>query len=232
MKRLARVLLMGCWVGGCAPPPSSVPLGLGPLALAEREAIAAEKLASPGSGAERPARAAARDSAVAESRASGEAADEADADDDADEPGSGEGDDGEAGEPAEVAELEGLYAGEDVAIFRLSGLPEREQKDPKAQIRIERDSATQVRITLINSEDGSDLCELSARVEGNAALLTSPQPCFTSDEEGAIQAELTSARAVVSGERLTMEAEGTLSVVLGEQELSGDLEYSFEGERQ
>ena len=128
--------------------------------------------------------------------------------------------------------FEGLFAGEDVAVFRLSGFPDREQKDPKAQIRIKKDSESQVRITLINSENGSDLCELVARVEGNAALLESAQPCFTSEEEGAIQAELTSGRAVVEGDRLTMDAEGTLFVELADQEIPGALEYSFKGRRQ
>jgi hypothetical protein len=134
--------------------------------------------------------------------------------------------------PGTVPAFEGLYAGDDTAIFRLRGFPEREQKDDKAKIRIEADSPSVVRITLINSEDGSDLCELTARVEGKAALLESPQPCFSSDDEGALQAELTSGRAVVSGDRLSMQAEGTLSATLGDQELEGTLTYSFKGARQ
>jgi hypothetical protein len=117
-------------------------------------------------------------------------------------------------------------------MFRLSGFPDREQKDDKAQIRIESDSESSVRITLINSENGSDLCELVARVEGNTALLESAQPCFTSEGEGAIQAELTSGRVVLDGDRLTMDAKGNLSVMLGDQEIPGELEYSFEGQRQ
>ena len=133
-----------------------------------------------------------------------------------------------AGEPS----FEGLFAGDDVAVFRLTGFPEREQRDDQAKIRIEKASAGNVSITLINSEDGSDLCELLARVEGNAALIESAQPCFSDGSEGSLEAELTSGRAVLDGDRLTMVAEGTLSVALPDQELEGELSYSFEGERQ
>jgi hypothetical protein len=206
-----------------------VPLGLGPLALAEVDANDAAARAQ----AKRPSpppRVAVDSTSEEkappdEERAASPAKAEADADD---------GEEAVATDTPSSKEpvFDGLFAGEDVAIFRLSGFPDREQKDPKAQIRLKQDSESQVRITLINSENGKDLCELVARVEGNAALLESPQPCFTSDEEGAMQAELTSGRAVVDGDRLTMDAEGSLFVELADQEIPGALEYSFEGRRQ
>jgi len=37
---------------------------------------------------------------------------------------------------------------------------------------------------------------------------------------------------MLSGDRLSMEAEGTLSVALAEEELDGSLSYSFKGKRQ
>jgi hypothetical protein len=231
MKRLARLLLIGSWGAACAPPPSNVPLGLGPLAIAEADA---QDAAARARASSRPERASPPPSSVKATSEKKAPSDEettaspvtAEADDDVREPA-------ETGTPSsEAPAFDGLFAGEDVAIFRLSGFPDREQKDPKAQIRLKKDSESQVRITLINSENGSDLCELVARVEGNAALLESPQPCFTSEEEGAIQAELTSGRAVVEGDRLTMEAKGTLFVELADQEIPGALEYSFEGRRQ
>ncbi len=215
----------------CAPRPSSAPLGLGPLAVAEQSAE---------SSAESRRLSAPRPAAVTDVK--GESVTKAPAPDDEKKAAASEASTQAADEPDEEAEtglapgtvptLEGLYAGDDTAIFRLTGFPEREQKDDKAKIRIEADSRSVVRITLINSEDGSDLCELTARVEGNAALLESPQPCFSSDDEGALQAELTSGRAVVSGDRLSMQAEGTLSATLADQELDGTLTYSFKGDRQ
>jgi hypothetical protein len=128
--------------------------------------------------------------------------------------------------------FEGLYAGNDVAIYRLTGFPEREERDDKAKIRIEKASGANVGIILVNSADGSDLCELVARVEGNAALIESAQPCFSDGSEGSLEAELTSGRAVLDGDRLKMDAEGTLSVSLPDQDLDGQLTYTFEGKRQ
>lgn len=136
-----------------------------------------------------------------------------------------------ASEASNVA-FEGLYAGDDVAIYRLTGFPEREERDDKAKIRIEKASGDNVGIILINSADGSDLCELVARVEGNAALIESAQPCFSDGSEGSLEAELTSGRAVLDGDRLKMDAEGTLSVSLPDQDLDGQLTYTFEGKRQ
>ena len=218
-------------LSACAPRPNAAPLGRGPLAVAEQNAEASAENRAPSpprpavvpdaksTGA--PTAPAPNDDSEAEtSEASAEGADEPD-------------DETEKTEtPGSTPAFDGLYAGEDTAIFRLTGFPEREQKDDKAKIRIEADSPGAVRITLINSEDGSDLCELTARVQGSAALLESPQPCFSSDAEGALQAELTSGRAVVSGDRLSMQAEGTLSATLADQELEGTLTYSFKGDRQ
>ena len=137
-----------------------------------------------------------------------------------------------AASDASGAAFEGLYAGDDVAIYRLTGFPEREERDDKAKIRIEKASGDNVGIILVNSADGSDLCELVARVEGNAALIESAQPCFSDGSEGSLEAELTSGRAVLDGDRLKMDAEGTLSVSLPDQDLDGQLTYSFEGKRQ
>jgi len=212
---------------GCAPNPSTAPLGLGPLAVAEQERDA-EAAARRGPPETRPARAGAERAAPAKASppAQPEAANNA-----------GDGDEaGEAGAPVAGAggdlAFEGLYAGNDVAVFRLTGFPEREQRDDKAKIRIEKASGGRLSIILINSEDGSDLCELLARVEGKAALLESAQPCFSDGSEGSLEAELTSGRAVLKGDRLEMDAEGTLSLSLPDQELDGQLTYSFEGERQ
>jgi hypothetical protein len=211
---------------GCAPNPSTVPLGLGPLAVAEQardaEATATRRQKS-------AAGAAASRTPSASSSAPKAPLPAAESEEDAG------GDDQTAGtEPSDPSEpaFEGTYAGEDVAIYRLTGFPEREERDDKAKIRIEKASGGNLGITLINSADGSDLCELIARVEGKTALLESTQPCFSDGSEGSLEAELTSGRVVLDGDRLKMNAEGTLSVSLPDQDLDGQLTYSFEGKRE
>lgn len=214
-------------VFGCAPKPSSVPLGLGPLALAEQSAV-------PGGEVEVPPQRAAPAPAAAEKVEVDPEAPESSADEGAEASAAEPSEDEEAAPstPAAPPNFPGLYAGDDIATFRLPGLPDREQRDDKAKIRIEKASGENVRIVLVNSDDGSDLCTLVARVDGNAAILEKPQPCFGSGGDGGTQAELRSGRAVLDGDTLTMDAEGSLTVSLGDQELEGELTYTFEGHRQ
>ena len=194
---------------GCAPKASSVPLGLGPLALAERDSEAQANLKRRRDKPTRAARAAVADRAPA-----AEASAPAEPSAAASKPDADEGDEATVvAEPGSSVEFEGLYAGADVAVYRFTGYPEREEKDDKAKIRIEKPSEGSVSITLINTADGSDLCELTARVDGNAALIESAQPCFSDGSEGSPEAELTSGRAVIEGDQLKMDAEGTLSGV-------------------
>jgi hypothetical protein len=216
---------------GCAPRASSVPLGQGPLALAEQaaddSANAREATKTRADAARRqPTNPAPKPTQVStEAKAEAEPSEEGDSEQ-KDTPRTSDE------KSASSSELDGLYSGEDVAISRLPGLPDWEQKDDKAQIRVQTDAPNVLSLTLINSDDGSDLCELSARLEGKTAVLNANQPCFTSDAEGAVQGEIDSGRAVFDGNRLSMQAEGTLRQELADQVLDGELSYTFKGERQ
>lgn len=217
-------------LGACAPKPSSVPLGVGPLAVAEREGAPASPT---------PAAAQVPRRGEAETPPDPRASDGNESD--ADERPAKDAADAEEQETAEAlpaprgggpASFLGLYSGEDVAVFTLPGFPEREQRDDKAKIRVEAASGDNVGLVLVNSEDGSDLCEIVARIEGNAAVIESAQPCFTAEGDGGMQAELSSGRAVFDGDRLNMDAAGVLFVNLGDQDLEGELSYTFQGVRQ
>jgi hypothetical protein len=221
----ALAALAPCFAG-CAPAASTTPLGLGPLAVAELSAPPAPK-AEPEAPAAKKAGAEAAPAADEAVVAAGESAPKAAVAEE-----KSESSEAPAAAPSSIADFEGVFAGDDIAVFRLTGFPEREQRDERAKIRIEKADAASVNITLINSEDGSDLCALSARVEGNAALIESAQPCFSDGGEGSLEALLTSGRAVLSGDHLRMDAEGTLSVALPDQELDGELTYSFKGKRE
>jgi hypothetical protein len=212
---------------GCAPAASTVPLGRGPLAIAEEdaEARAVAKRGSAPRTERKHAEPVAKEEPVAKADSSAVAPAE-DGESDADDAK------GSSKPGAKQPAFEGLYAGDDIAVFRISGFPEREQRDDKAKIRIEPGAGDSISITLINSEDGTDLCQLVARIEGHAALIEGAQPCFSDGSEGSLEAELTSGRAVLEGDRLKMDAQGTLSVALPDQELDGEVSYTFKGERQ
>jgi hypothetical protein len=62
--------------------------------------------------------------------------------------------------------------------------------------------------------------------------LSSAEPCFTSDDDDSVSAMINTGQATLKDDRLTFRAEGELSVAVGDQTLSGDLSYSFEGKRQ
>jgi hypothetical protein len=230
-RGLGAVLALALLVpgAGCAPKASPVPLGLGPLALAERDSEAQADLKR---RREKPARTAR--SAVADRASAADTDGPVEPSAVLKKPEADEGDEaGAVVEPGASVAFEGMYAGADIAVYRLTGYPEREEKDDKAKIRIEKPAGGNVSITLINTADGSDLCELTARVDGNAALIESAQPCFSDGSEGSLEAELTSGRAVIEGDHLKMDAEGTLSGVSPpDQEVHGQLTYSFKGERQ
>lgn len=229
-RELTLPLLLWVAAGwGCAPRASSTPLGVGPLALAEQNAAPPEAaVAQKAQTKKEPARARPKSEPAATEAA--EAA--SDLEVQASLEDVSEVSDAEGASSQEQPAFVGLFAGKDVAIFRISGQPERQELDDKAKIRIEADSPTQLRVVLINSTDGSDLCELSAEAHGNSAQLDSGQPCFTAEGDGSFQAEMTSGTVTLSGDRLIMTAEGTLSVTFGDQELDGSLSYSFRGQRQ
>jgi hypothetical protein len=233
MKYFAYVLLAGISaLVSCAPRASSVPLGVGPLAAAERDsqnAVSATRALESASAEKKqaPAPAAAPVARVGSSEDEDEKASKPSKDvADSDEATTGKPKEGE-----EAPDFAGLYAGTDVAIYRRPGFPDQEQLDDKAKIRIEKDSDSAVRIALVNSDDGSDLCELKAQVQGNAAVLAANQPCFSSEGEGGIKGEITSGRAVLDGDELTLDAEGTLTETIADQEVEGELSYSFTGQR-
>jgi hypothetical protein len=139
---------------GCAPKASSTPLGLGPLALAEQQSLAAAP--KPAHPRRRSTVAHATSAPSSGHSAHSQASDTPAANEskEADEPPSADAKHAAADTPA----FAGLFAGKDVAIFRISGMPERQELDDKARLRIESESPTQLRIVLINSENGSDLC--------------------------------------------------------------------------
>lgn len=223
---------------------STVPLGLGPLAVAEQEqdrAKEATRVASAPKVQQPPDSLDSDDDPESDDdwidgQESGEQ-------DDATEAQSEEGEQAESGSvsesgdaDAEIAAFEGLFAGEDIATFRFPGQTKQRQEDPNAKIRIELGDFPTIRIVLINSDTGDDLCTLLAKVErresrGASARLRSGQPCFTA-KGSALSAVVTSGRAVIRGDQLTVKARGDLELTGADEVQSGTLRYSFSGGRQ
>jgi hypothetical protein len=215
---------------GCAPAVSQVPLGLGPQALAESATPTAARAASKSHAPP----------AAAQAQAESEPDDAGDGDkDDASDADETTADSAKAGaevkaptDAAKAATFKGMYAGTDIATFRLDGLPDRRQEDDRAKIRVEADGDDSISIVIINSDTGEDLCELSASISGKVATVTGSEPCFTNPDDDSISATITGGRATLKDDELKVTAEGTMSVNVSEQSLSGTLSYTFKGRRQ
>jgi hypothetical protein len=85
---------------------------------------------------------------------------------------------------------------------------------------------------IINSDTGEDLCQLSASISGKVATVTGSEPCFTNPDDDSMSAMITEGRATLKDDELKVTAEGTMSVNLPDQSLSGTLSYTFKGKRQ
>ncbi|HTV25769.1 MAG TPA: hypothetical protein VMG12_44035, partial [Polyangiaceae bacterium] len=121
----------------CSPRASSVPLGLGPLAIAERDAEeqAAAARRKRDAKPERRKRVASVAAAKPLAKAEAPKPEPTPAEKDSDEPAAAD-----APGATASARFEGMYAGDDIAVFRWTGSPEQEQRDDKAKIRIEKAS--------------------------------------------------------------------------------------------
>jgi hypothetical protein len=214
----------------CSPKVSQVPLGMGPLALAESSAPGAAH-APP-----KPHAPPHVEAPIAEADPDGGSDDEkkdADGDHEDSKDSASAGADSKA--PAEAgngAKFKGMYAGTDIATFRFDGSPDRRQEDDRAKIRVEADGDDAISIVIINTDTGEDLCELSASVSGKVATVTGSEPCFTSPDDDSISATITGGRATLKDDELKVQAEGTMSVNIADEPVSGTLSYSFKGKRQ
>lgn len=213
---------------GCAPRVSQVPLGVGPQAVAESSAAPTTPASKPHAPPQRPASA-----KVAEASEPSEDEPAADSDDAVTTESAKEGTSSATPSSAATATtFSGMYAGTDIATFRFDGRPDQRQEDDKAKIRVEVDGDDAISIVIINSDTGEDLCQLSASIAGKVATVTGSEPCFTNPDDDSVSAMITEGRATLKDDELKVTAEGTMSVSLPDQSLSGTLSYTFKGKRQ
>lgn len=133
---------------------------------------------------------------------------------------------------ASAKAFDGEYRGEDTAIYRMRGMPERTERDPGARTRAKSTSEGAVDFVLIDSSNGSDICTLSATFAGGVATITPGQRCFEQSGQGvSVTGNVTRGTATLDGTRLRLEASLDVEMDLGDTDLSGTLEYRFQGTR-
>lgn len=132
-----------------------------------------------------------------------------------------------------VASFVGEFAGEDVATYRISGLPDRTERDPKARIDVKTSEGGDLLFVLIDSSNGKDICTLSGTVKDSTANIGPGQKCFEQNEgEASTGATVTKGSATVEKKKLLFDLELDFEMTAEGRTLRGSLTYHFEGKRQ
>lgn len=126
----------------------------------------------------------------------------------------------------------GEYRGEDTAVYRLAGMPDRTEHDPNARTAARVVSADSVDFVIIDSSNGKELCTLASKLEQGVATIRPGQSCFEQRAANvSVTAKVTSGTAALRGDRLTLKMELDVEMHTGNADLAGTLEYQFEGTR-
>lgn len=233
------LLLLGC----TRSEPSLLPLGYGPLARAQRQSKAAERLDSATKAPAPDAHASAAERRSKQEHVAtqplpppsrtAEAEDAAAVPELATVPSSATSVGHAAASndsPLKLEDWVGIYRGNDVTTFKTTGQADRRFDDPKAKIRIEKNRKNTIHLVLIDSSNDQDMCTLSAEVEGDTATVTAGQSCFLeSDDE--VTAKSRPGKAVRSDKRLTLDLVLDTLMMSDEEPVSGSIEYHFDGQR-
>lgn len=225
----------------CSPAPSTVPLGEGPLAVAEaernaearaleRERLFAEARAGASKEPDRPAppplEAPAKPKTPGAKTGSGSHAKTND---------HATADGGAPSGPGGVAAFLGDYRGEDSSVYVLEGLPDRTETDPNAHTRVDEDDHDHdhVGIALVDSSNGKDICVLRAEVKGTRAIIEPGLPCFEQSTPNVdVGAKVESGTATIEGDRLVVDMALSMEMQFGDRSTQGTLRYHFAGTRQ
>jgi hypothetical protein len=136
---------------------------------------------------------------------------------------------GPGSSPAPALSIDGEYVGWDTTTYRMASAPEVPQRDPNARTRVVKGSGDDVELVIINSANGQDLCKLKGKLKASSVTLERGQRCFEEGEQ--MSATLRKGSARFSGKQLVLDAEFDLQIDTGEQQLSGEIIYHFEGDR-
>ena len=132
-----------------------------------------------------------------------------------------------------VAEFVGEYLGEDVATYKMSGLPDRTERDPKARITVKASAGTEIQFVLVDSSNGKDICTLSGNLKDSNVTIVTGQKCFEQNEgDASAGATVKKGSASLEKKRLVVELDMDFEMSAGGKKLTGSLAYRFDGKRQ
>jgi hypothetical protein len=217
---------------GCAPQPSTKPLGWGPLSPGMRgeESHAPrhnkDKVAHAGNSPRAKTEADSGTSPTKELAATKSAS---------------EGQKAPSAEGAHAADPKtkpvasafvGDYLGEDVATYHIESLPDRTEKDPKARLKVTTSSDTALAFELVDSSNGKEICTLNGTLSDTGATIAKGQKCFEQNgEDASAAATVLSGTASVDQSRLVFDLDMSFAMEVAGRKLGGTLAYHFDGKR-
>lgn len=137
-----------------------------------------------------------------------------------------------AAEAAPPAKIDGEYVGNDTAVYRMDGMPDRTERDPKARTLVRTPDDTTAEIVILDSSTGKEICTLEGERKGNAVTLRAGQKCFEQDGEGASSsASLKAGTAAVTADTLVVKLDMDFSLTISGSTVRGSLDYQFDGKR-
>ena len=126
----------------------------------------------------------------------------------------------------------GDYSGEDVATYHIESLPDRTEKDPKARLKVTTSSDTELAFELVDSSNGKEICTLNGTLSDTGATIAKGQKCFEqSGEDASAAATVLSGTASVDRSRLVFDLDMSFAMEIAGRKLGGTLAYHFEGTR-
>lgn len=132
-----------------------------------------------------------------------------------------------------VAAFVGEFRGEDVATYRISGIPDRTERDPKARITVKTSDSGDLLFVLVDSSNGKEICTLSGTLKDSTVSIGAGQKCFEQNEgEASAGATVTKGTATLSDKTLRFDLDLDFEMTVEGRSLRGSLEYHFEGKRQ
>jgi len=236
LRTLTWICIAWHWVGCSSPPPSLLPLGLGPLSLVER-ASATETL--PGRTHVKLGDNEVTSSPPEPETESGPTSDGSGGRDARDaKPNPSPSSDAKitAADPKATSSSGsndawlGLYRGHDTTTFLVPEQPERRFDDSKAKIRVDSATGNRLRLALIDSSNEKDICILSASLPGDVATIESGQSCFLEpDEDMTVKSRPGTAKRRDRHLTVDLVLDTLMETEVGE--MHGSIEYHFEGDR-
>jgi hypothetical protein len=129
--------------------------------------------------------------------------------------------------PAAALDFTGDYSGKDVSTFRISGIGDQKEEDPNAKLSVKK-SGDSLTIVVVASNTGDPLCTLKAEQKGDTATLAPGQEC-TEPQSPFARGKLTRGQAKLQGKQITLDMSFEVKIDAGGKQLTGGIEYHFEG---